>query len=238
MAERLADLIPGLYGGDGLSLFLGGFPHSVDDDPIAKINQLGEHIASEISLFPFSSSVGGFTFVFEKDLGTFVRTREPLGPLFAERAPTLGRGRLTLNLFSFTHFRYDEFDGESLHSLQRVARLNADMIFPNNQRDLFELDTILLNLGYELNLEHRHKNSLRYALGFDAGTPGLTLAGDVLGSHELNGDGVGDDIVTASLGVKWNPWGRLLLSGNVQLPLNREGLRSNLIATFGVEYAF
>lgn len=372
-AGKLADLIPGLYGGDGISIFPPfGFPRRVDDDPITKINQLSEHIASEISLFPFSSSVGGFSFVFEEDLGTFVRTKEPLGPLLAERAPTLGRQRLTLNFFSFTYFKYNRFNGESLNGLQRVARLNADIIPPNDTRDLFELDTLLfkfdldirvrifglaatygitdrldlgifipfarvdmdiksrarirvspetpktsansfaeppddaarghaigmgdivlrakyhllksgvvdiagavlsrletgderdflgtgattirpflvfsrtflgrvtphLNIGYEFNLERRDKHALRYALGFDAGTDRLTVAGDVLGSHELNGDGIGDDLVTASLGFKWNPWKKLLLSGNFQFPLNKEGLRSNLIATFGVEYAF
>lgn len=373
-AGKLADLIPGLYGGDGISLGPpGGIPRfHVEIDTATRINQLGEHIASEISLFPFSSSAGGFTFAFDENLGTFVRTTEPLGPLLAEKAPTLGRGRLTLNFFSYTDFKYDEFNGERLDHLRRVAQLNADVIPPSNRRDLFELDTILfkfdfdirvrifslaatygitdrldvgilvpiaridmnieskarikislknpfpgvnnfaepphdaarghatglgdlvlrakyhllksdlvdiagvvlsrlatgdekdflgtgtttlrpflvfsrtlfgkvtphLNIGYEFNLDRHDKNSLRYALGFDAGTPRWTVAGDVLGSHELDGDGIGDDLVTASLGVKWNPWKKLLLSGNFQFPLNKEGLRSNLTATFGVEYAF
>lgn len=375
-AGKLADLIPGLYGGNGIRLITvigpASFPHRPDDDPISKITQFSEHIASEIGLFPFSSSVSGFTFAFDEDVGTFVRTDEPLGPLFGEKAPTLGRGRLTLNFFSFTNFRYDKFDGERLGSLRREARIDANLIPPNHRRDFFELDAILLdfdldlriqlfgmaatygitdrleagllipiarvdmdiksrarirvspknpfpqasslgespedvargkatglgdlvvrvkyhllqsevvdiagvllarmetgdekdflgtgsstlrpllifsrtffgvvrphlNLGYELNLDRHDKNSLRYALGFDAGTQRFTVAGDVLGSHELDGDGVGDNIVTGSLGVKWNPWRKLLLSGNVQFPLNREGLRSNWIATFGLEYAF
>ncbi|MBI2876398.1 MAG: transporter [Candidatus Tectomicrobia bacterium] len=376
-AEKLADLIPGLYGGNGITLVPpSGFSRfDVEVDTVTRISQLGEHIASEMSLFPFGSSVGGLTFVFEEDLGTFVRTTESLGPLLAERAPTLGRGRLTLNLFSFTYFKYNRFNGEDLDHLRRVARLNADLIPPDNQRDLFELDLIRLNfdldihvrlsglaatygitdrfdvgilvpivrvdmevksraeiipspenpigvlnsfdhdtdppndiargsatglgdivlrakyhllksevvdiagvvlarletgderdflgtgattlrpflvlsrtlfgkltphlnIGYEFNLDRRDKNAIRYALGFDAGTPWLTVAGDLLGIHESNGDGIGDDLVTASLGAKWNPWKKFLLSGNLQFPLNKDGLRSNLIATFGVEYAF
>lgn len=40
------------------------------------------------------------------------------------------------------------------------------------------------------------------------------------------------------MGVKWNPWKQFLVSANAQVPVNRSGLRSDLILTFGAEYNF
>ena len=382
-AGNLAKLIPGLYGGDGIFLATNPLVNHTAHftiDSTASINQLNERIATEIGLFPFSSSVGGFTFAFDPSLGTFVRTTATLGPLFAERAPTLGRGKLNLN-FSFTFFKYDNFGGERLDDFLVVARHEPDVIGLPDVREQFELDTIQItldldiriqifslaatygvtdrldvgilipiatvdmdvkstavviespgntlfpgvhtfvggpespddgasdhaaglgdivlrakylllnsdvvdiagsvltkfetgnerdflgtgdttvrpflvvsrtfpdlfaspisvtphvNIGFEFNLGRSEQSSVEYAAGFDLGTKRLTVAADVLGSHEPNGDDIGDDIVTGSLGVKWNPLGRLLLSANVQVPFNDAGLRSNVITTFGVQYS-
>jgi hypothetical protein len=95
-----------------------------------------------------------------------------------------------------------------------------------------------LNLGYEFNVEHRHQNSLEYVLGFDVGSQRFVVAGEVIGSHELDGEGIGDNIVNASVGIKWNPLQRFILVANVQFPLNHDGLRSHVIPTFGVEHSF
>jgi hypothetical protein len=95
-----------------------------------------------------------------------------------------------------------------------------------------------LNLGYEFNVEDNNLSSVEYAAGFDAGTEKFTVAGDILGSHEPDGDSIGDHIVAASVGVKWNVFQRLLLFANLQFPLNHQGLRSDLIPTLGVEYSF
>src|SRR5512145_3034312 len=92
-ARRLATLIPGLYGGDGIILATDPTANHAAHftvDSSASINRLNEQITSQIGIFPFSSSVSGFTFAFDPSLGTFLRTTETLGPLFAERAPTLG----------------------------------------------------------------------------------------------------------------------------------------------------
>jgi hypothetical protein len=383
-AKKLIELIPGLYGGDGI--ILGTDPAASHHahfvfDTAARINQLNDQISAEIGVFPFSSSVGGFTFALDSSLGTFVRTTETLGPLFAERAQTLGRGKLNVH-GSYTFFRYDEFSGEDLGHLQVTARHQPDVIGLPDVREQFELDTIRmsvdldirvqifamaatygltdrldvgifvpivhvdmevkstariivspqntlfpgvhffdpngespndaasgnatglgdivlrakylllknetvdiagamlvtlatgdeknflgsgdttvrpflvlsrtfsdvlirqvsitphLNIGYEFNVDHTEQNAVEYVVGFDAGTRRFVVAGEFLGSHELNGDGIGDNILTASIGVKWNPWKQLLLDANAQFPLNDAGLRSKLILTFGVEYSF
>jgi hypothetical protein len=378
-ARRLATLIPGLYGGDGIILATDPTANHAAHFTVASsasINRLNEQITSQIGIFPFSSSVSGFTFAFDPSLGTFLRTTETLGPLFAERAPTLGGGKLNLH-FSYTFFTYDTFAGESLNHFPVTARHDTDVIgfpdtheqfeldtvridldiklrvqifafaatygitdrldvgvflpvtsvdmdvksharvmvspsntlFPNvhtfaggpespddaahghafglgdvvlrakysllkgdvidvsgaflttlatgNHEDflgsgattlrpflvlsrtLFEVLTPHLNIGYEFNLDRGHQSAVQYALGVDVGTATWTVAGELLGSHEPAGDGIGDHILNGSLGVKWNPWKQLLVLANAQVPFNRNsGLRSDLILTFGAEYSF
>lgn len=377
--HKLADLIPGLYGGDGLTLAT---------DPAAShaahftlesssgINRLNEQIVSQIGLFPFSASASGFAFAFDPSLGTFLRSSsETLGPLFAERAPTLGRGKFNLHV-SYTFFTYDSLGEQRLRHYTVVARHEPDIIGLPDASEQFELDTIQINLniklrvhivtlaltygitdrlevggllpitgvdmdvksrarivmsssntlfprvhtfatgaespndaahghavgfgdvvlrakyrllkgeivdiagavltklatgdhrdflgtgattlrpflvlsrtlfdvvtphinvGYEFNLNRGRQNALQYAVGLDAGTATLTLAGELLGSYEPTGDGLGDHVLNAAVGLKWNPWKHLLLLTNAQLPLNRAGLRSDVILTFGAEYSF
>ena len=71
-----------------------------------------------------------------------------------------------------------------------------------------------LNIGYEFNVDRHEQNAVEYVVGFDAGMRQFVVAGEFIGSHELNGDGIGDNILTASIGVKWNPWKQLLLVTN------------------------
>lgn len=378
-ARRLAALIPGLYGGDGITLATDPAANHAAHftvDSSASINRLNEQIANQIGIFPFSSAVSGFTFAFDPSLGTFLRTTETLGPLFAERAPTLGRGKLNVH-FSYTFFTYDTFEGKSLHNFPVIARHEPDVIGFPDTREQFELDTVRididlklrvqifafaatygltdrldvgilvpltsvdmavqsharvvvspnntlfpnvhtfvggpespddaahgyalglgdivlrakysllksevldvsgafltklatgnhqdflgtgtttlrpflvlsrtlfdlvtphLNIGYEFNLGRGHQSAVQYAIGCDVGTAAWTVAGEILGSHEPAGDGIGDHILTGSLGVKWNPWKQFLVLANAQVPLNRKsGLRSDLLLTFGAEYSF
>ena len=380
-ARPLRDLISGLYGGDGITLappppnspVPSHAPHFTIDSA-ASINQLNEQITAAIGAFPFSSSVGGFTFKFDPLFNTFNRTTETLGPLFAERAPTLGRGKFNFNV-AFTFFQYDSFNGERLHHLHVDTQHQPDVIPPKDERTSFELDTIRinfdmdirvrilslaatygvtenldvgilvpivnidmrvkshaqimtapenrfpavhtfvggpespddhasgsatglgdvvlrakyfllksdvvdvagamltklatgshrdllgtgtttirpflilsrtlfdiwtphLNLGYEFNLDHVSQSTVEYVIGFDLGTSQFTFAWDLLGSYEPSGDGNGDNILTSSMGVKWNPWKQFLVFANAQVPINRAGLRSDLILTFGAEYSF
>jgi hypothetical protein len=378
-ARKLVDLLPGLYGGDGITLATDPAANHAAHftvDTNASIHRLNDQIANQIGIFPFSGSVSGFTFVFDPSLGTFLRTTETLGPLFAERAPTLGRGKLNVH-FSYTFFSYDTLSGQSLDALPVISRHEPDIIGFPDVREQFELDTVHvdidldlrvqifalaatygltdrldvgilipitsvdmdvqsrarivvspnnmlfsgvhtfiggpdsprdsasghalglgdivlrakyqllkgdvidisgafltrlatgdhedflgsgattlrpflvlsrtlfdfvtphLNIGYEFNLDRAHQSAVQYALGFDVGTTTWSVAGEFLGSHEPAGDGIGDHILTGSLGVKWNPWKQLLVSGNAQVPLNRKsGLRSDLILTFGAAYSF
>jgi outer membrane putative beta-barrel porin/alpha-amylase len=154
-ARRLDTLIPGLYGGDGITLATDPTANHAAHFTVgssASINRLNEQITSQIGIFPFSSSVSGFTFAFDPSLGTFLRTTESLGPLFAERAPTLGKGKLNLH-FSYTFFTYDTFEGQSLSHFPVTARHEPDVIGFPDTREQFELDTVRIDLDIKLRVQ-------------------------------------------------------------------------------------
>ena len=77
---------------------------------VAGFNQL---LTTQLASLPLGSSSGGFTYAFDPALGTFVRSSPSFGPLFAERATTIGKGRLSAG-FTYQHARYDSFEGEDL----------------------------------------------------------------------------------------------------------------------------
>jgi hypothetical protein len=97
-----------------------------------------------------------------------------------------------------------------------------------------------VNLGFEVSTEGTREYNFRYVVGADVrALPSLTLAFDVLGRWKPVGDGIGDHVVDGAVGIKWNPWRSLVLSGGIQFPLNPdEGLRADVIWTAGVEYTF
>ena len=97
-----------------------------------------------------------------------------------------------------------------------------------------------VNFGYEWTTAGSKQNNIRYVAGFDTRVlPQLTVALDVLGRWEPNGDGIGDHTVDLALGAKWNIFRTFLLNGIVQLPLNKnEGLRADVVWTVGAEYTF
>lgn len=379
-AENLDTLIPGLYGGDGITLAGadgGPFPSHAPHFLVASadsFNRLNDIISAQIGAIPFASSGAGFAFRYDEDLGTFVQVAKSFGPIYAERAETIGKGRFNANL-SFTAFKYDEFLGDDLDRFMVTTLHDADTIPPDDEHSSFELDTVVINLnldinvnalvfagtygltdrldvgflvpladidlrvdaraevvkspdnmipvdvhtfeggpespsdsargtatglgdivlrakyhwlqsetnnvaaavqvktatgddedflgtgdntvrplliysrsfgsftphmnlGYEFNLDDSDQNSLEYAAGFDFGAESYTLALSILGSREMSGDGIADTIVNGAFGVKWNPFGSYILTANVLVPLNDDGLRSDVISTLAFERNF
>ena len=99
-----------------------GFPHAAhfqplindpDNPVIAVVEGFNSQMATQFSTFPLGSSSGGITYVFDETVGTFRRSSRSFGPLFAERALTIGRGKLNAG-FNFQHTSYDTFEGQNL----------------------------------------------------------------------------------------------------------------------------
>lgn len=147
-AVDLKNLIPGLYGGDGITLAppSGPFPSHAAHfslDATAAITQLNKNISAQIATFPLPSISSGLSFEFSPELGTFTKKHESLGPLFAERPRTIGDGKLSANI-SYTFFEYDKFEGQSLNSIRAPASHDLNVLPPPDTATSFELDTLAL----------------------------------------------------------------------------------------------
>jgi hypothetical protein len=158
-ALDLNQLIPSLYGGDGITLGATGHEAHFSQESSSALNDLNRQLGNGFGAFPFNSSAGNFSFAFDPALGTFVSSTDTLGPIFAERAPTLGRGKWSLNFYA-TFFDYDTFNGQSLHNLHTRALHDADVPAPGDPdtpsgtpipgvRTGFEFDDIDIKLNVD-----------------------------------------------------------------------------------------
>jgi hypothetical protein len=82
-------------------------------------------------------------------------------------------------------------------------------------------------------------NEMRFSLGGDLRvTQWLTATTDFLLNQNTAQYNIGNTILAASTGIKFNPWRRLVLSTNLLWRLNDQGLRALVIPSVSVEYTF
>jgi hypothetical protein len=75
--------------------------------------ELNKAIASQLTTFPLPSSSGGFAFVTDPKTGEVRLTASTFGPVFAERALTIGKKRFEFG-FSFQPVSFDSFETAEL----------------------------------------------------------------------------------------------------------------------------
>jgi hypothetical protein len=117
--EDLSQLIPSLISAD---FTLPGPPISHDPSVFTNNTRAAElavgingAIFSQLPAYPLGSSSGGFTYAFNPETGLLERNTKSFGPLFAERALTLGKSKWNVG-WVYTSARYDSLDGISLGS--------------------------------------------------------------------------------------------------------------------------
>ena len=373
-AGALRDLLPTLFGENGL-IVGGANPQAFQESSVVELSTATASLRGQLGEIPLPSPASSYTFDFDPRLGTFTRTTEGFGPIFGQRAETLGRNKLALGL-TYTRADLSQLDGKDLddgdirltfvdpstgntitaqlfadatfdvvafsatygvtdqldlsilipliHSdvkIKGVARpnqpgvvfadgsdtlvaraseestgfgdvvlrgkwnflraerfalaLGADLRLPTgSEKQARTLDTFRVspffivsskayfgvsprvNFGFHIGDTDKVENEFFYAVGFDwAPVRPMTVTFDLLGRHILNNKRpepnqapfafltntvkvAGDDLLTASIGVKVNPWKNLLLLGNVLVPLNDTGLRATVIPTIGLEMSF
>jgi len=74
---------------------------------------IGSQVANQI---PALSTSAGYTYKWNPELEVLERSAKTFGPLFSERAVTLGRNKFNLNV-SYTYIKFDEFNGKNLDKL-------------------------------------------------------------------------------------------------------------------------
>jgi hypothetical protein len=110
--------------------------------------QFNQQIVTLLSTFPFGSSSGGFTYTYDPSLGTFSRTSESFGPLFAERALTIGRERGSLGV-AYQRSTYDTFEGKNLRQREINFYIQHTDCCGKVQNGVQVADGTLLNPAFE-----------------------------------------------------------------------------------------
>ena len=166
-ADHLRDFISDLYGGGGIFLPAAPgipapiadahVPHFTGEEQIAQLSALSNGVLAGTGVFAVNSTVTGVTF--DLSQGVPVTVEDSLGPLLAERATTLGKGRLNF-AFGYSQQNFDELDGRSLSNLQ-VTLSHQDCCAvgpppippPDGQLTGFEQDLITLDIDIDLEQE-------------------------------------------------------------------------------------
>jgi hypothetical protein len=125
-SDKLAFLIPTLYGPTGLIVdsearLPSGETHSAHFNSAfqAEFTQFNIALASQLAAVPLPSSASGFTYELDPTLGVFQRSTQSFGPILAERAETIGKGKFSAG-FSYQYFSFDTIEGVSLDQIPAV----------------------------------------------------------------------------------------------------------------------
>lgn len=139
---KLAFAIPNLFGPGGLTLPNPTHKAHFDSDFQANFGPFNAAIGSQLTSLPLPSPASGFTYTFDPDLGVYTRSAQSYGPILAERAETIGKGKFYAG-FSFQHFRFGTLDGVDLHKFNSVFRHAQTTPDPIIKEDLITTNTFL-----------------------------------------------------------------------------------------------
>lgn len=155
-ARSVDDVIPDLFGGT-LSTFVD--PRAGRDAQRPRFadqfRNLAAAVATARSQVPLPSASGAFSYVWDDEADTFLRSQLSLGPTLAERGRTLGRGVMTIGA-SYTRVSFDTFNGESLshlHSAQPAISTELLAQLPAGDRLRAEDDLVETRLRLDLDLD-------------------------------------------------------------------------------------
>ena len=119
LAQVLPDLIlrdivllPGMLGPVHTAHF-SPLTNDPNNPVIGIVQSFNTQMAKQFSTFPLGSSTGGLTYVFDESVGTFRRGSPNFGPMFTERALTIGRRKLSID-FNYQHTSYNTFEEQNL----------------------------------------------------------------------------------------------------------------------------
>jgi hypothetical protein len=123
---ELSRIFTDLYGPEGLvvnslSALAGGVSHSAHFNSAfeSEFSQFGTALTGQIVSLPLPAPASGFTFELDPNLGVFTRSTSTFGPILAERADTIGAGRVSLG-FAYQRLAFDSIEGMDLQSIPAV----------------------------------------------------------------------------------------------------------------------
>jgi hypothetical protein len=123
---RLISVFRTIFGPNGLvvnseQVLPDGSTHSAHFNSAfqSEFTQFNVALASQLTAVPLPSPASGFTYTFDAATGTFVRSTRSFGPIFADRAETIGKGRLSFG-YNYQYFSFDSLEGIDLSGVPAV----------------------------------------------------------------------------------------------------------------------
>jgi hypothetical protein len=149
-------VLPNLFGPSGLTLAVpaGGFSHYAHFVGAAQqtLNTtLSSAIATQLAVLPIISPASGFTFTYDPSAGVYVRSTTSFGPVYSERAETIGRGKFSFGT-SYQRFRFSTLDGINLKNMPAVFT-HVPGTGPSGADEAYEADVIQTNNSIGLNMD-------------------------------------------------------------------------------------
>lgn len=127
-SDKLICLIPQVYGVNGLEMANPDGAGQVQTNVLTvKLRPLDSAIAKQVALLPLASPSSGFTYSWDSGSKTFLSTTDSFGPIFSERAETVGRHRVFLGV-TYQYFRFSSLDGVGLKEFPVVLTQQDDTI--------------------------------------------------------------------------------------------------------------
>jgi hypothetical protein len=119
-ADKLAMLIPNLYGQRGL-IVDSEAPLETGETHSAHYNASFQQsftpfniaLATQLASVQIPTPASGFTYTFDSSVGVFKRSTQSFGPIVSDRAETIGRRKVALGLH-FQRFTFDSIDSVGL----------------------------------------------------------------------------------------------------------------------------
>ena len=210
--------------------------------------QFNVALATQLASAPLPSPASGFTYGFDPDLGVFNRSTVSFGPIFTERAETIGAKRFSTGA-TFQEFRFDTIEGVDLDRVPAVFTHDGfeqgggrgDLVTTTNAIDA-RVSQFVAFLTYGLT------DSLDVSLAVPLVNTDLTVVSDSVvrrigttdpETHFFNtssddvGDrriftafgiasGIGDLTIRLKQTVKRSGWGAMALALDVRLPTGDE----------------
>ncbi|HEX3880780.1 MAG TPA: transporter [Bryobacteraceae bacterium] len=137
-------VLPNLFGSTGLTLFnnpaFSHFAHFIGSSQSVLNQTVSTAIATQLVTLPLISPASGFTYKYDQATGAFVRTATSLGPVYTERAETIGRGKFSFGT-SYQRFRFGNLDGIDLHKVPAVFS-HVPGTGPGGADETYEADVI------------------------------------------------------------------------------------------------
>ncbi len=128
--DRLAFLIPNLYGTAGLKVDSAALvtnpdgslsTHSAHFNSAfqAEFTQFNISLASQLAAIPLPSPASGFTYSLDPGLGVLKRSTQSFGPIYTERADTIGKHKFSVGI-NYQRFSFDTIEGVDLGDVPAV----------------------------------------------------------------------------------------------------------------------